>query len=43
VIPQNVDYWPIWKCLENPFDSILASVNVTGEHNDISIRVAWLE
>jgi hypothetical protein len=43
VISQNVDYWPIWKCLENPFDPILASVNVTGEHNDVSIRVARLE
>jgi hypothetical protein len=43
VISQNVDYQTIWNGLQNLFDSVLARVNVTGEHEHVSVRLVRLE
>jgi len=43
VVSQNVDYWPVGKGFENPFDSVLACVNVAGEHDHVSVRLVRLE
>ena len=43
VVSQNVDYRPIWNGLKNPFDSVLARVNVAGEHDHVSVRLVRLE
>ena len=39
VVSQNIDYRPIRKSLENPFDSIPAGVDITSEHNHVGVHI----
>jgi len=43
VVSQNVDYRPIWNGLKNPFDSVVARVDVAREHDHVSVHLVRLE